>query len=260
MSNLPSEPSLVDSGSSKPEHDATAVASHTASSRHDPNQPIDLLGFLKGLVRHWFAGLLTFVVVAGILVGYSLFIAPKDTVGKVAAHGHIMVTLPEPRTEAQAIIESSTVSTIMSNYVALATPEPTVKAAVKYLHDGTTADDLKKAASVHWGGGGTVIAVYALGTDEGQAIRRANAYARAFTETANAVAPSPLHGLPHPKLTVVQQAFPSDPNLEAPKVKDSDDPGKMISPSVGVGAGLVLGLLVMGLLEYRSSRRRNASA
>ena len=180
MSSLPSEPTVAQSGSSAIEREGTTDSSTQPPRPRDPGQPIDLLGFLKGLGHHWLAGLITFIVAAGLLVGYSLLMAPRNTVGTVAAHAHVMVTLPEPRTEAQATVESATVDQIMSNYVALTTPDPIVNAAVKYLHDGTTADDLKAGASVFWGGGGTVMAVYAMGTTQNQAIERANAYARAF--------------------------------------------------------------------------------
>ncbi|MDO4412640.1 chain-length determining protein [Cutibacterium sp.] len=258
MSNLPPEPPAADSESTKPERDATAAAPRNAGSR---NQPVDLLGFLKGLAQHWLAGLITFVIVAGILVGYSAIFAPKDNVGSIAAHGHVMATLPEPSTEAQATIESAAVQTIMTNYQALTTPDPIITAALNYLHDGTTAEDLKKAASTYWGGGGTVIAIYATGTTEDQAVQRANAYARAFTEKANDLVPSPVAGLPQPKLTILGPAFPSDPNPAPPE--NADDGTKLASefssPIVGVAAGVVLGLVVMGILEYRSSRRSRAN-
>lgn len=150
MSSLPSEPTVAQSGSSAIEREATTDSSNQPPRPRDPGQPIDLLGFLKGLGHHWLAGLITFIVAAGLLVGYSLLMAPKNTVGTVAAHAHVMVTLPEPRTEAQATVESATVGQIMSNYVALTTPDPIVNTAVKYLHDGTTADDLKAGTSVYW--------------------------------------------------------------------------------------------------------------
>ena len=257
MSSLPSEPTVAQSGSSAIEREATTDSSNQPPRPRDPGQPIDLLGFLKGLGHHWLAGLITFIVAAGLLVGYSLLMAPKNTVGTVAAHAHVMVTLPEPRTEAQATVESATVGQIMSNYVALTTPDPIVNTAVKYLHDGTTANDLKASASLYWGGGGTVIAVYSMGTNQEQATERANAYARAFTEKANDLVPTSLDGLPQPKLTIVQQAFPSDPNPHAPVTTTSSN--KLLSPAVGVLVGLVLGLVVMGVLEYRSSRRSMAS-
>lgn len=257
MSSLPSEPTVAQSGSSAIEREGTTDSSTQPPRPRDPGQPIDLLGFLKGLGHHWLAGLITFIVAAGLLVGYSLLMAPKNTVGTVAAHAHVMVTLPEPRTEAQATVESATVGQIMSNYVALTTPDPIVNAAVKYLHDGTTADDLKAGTSVYWGGGGTVIAVYAMGTNQNQAIERANAYARAFAEKANDLVPSSLASLPQPKLTIVQPAFPSDPNPNAPATNKNST--KLSSPMVGVAAGLILGLVVMGVLEYRSSRRSRTS-
>ena len=211
MNSLPSESTVAQSGSSAIERGATADSSHQPTSPHDPGQPIDLLGFFKGLGRHWLAGLITLIVTAGLLVGYSLLMAPKNI----------------------------------------------VNTAVKYLHDGTTADDLKASASLYWGGGGTVIAVYSMGTNQEQATERANAYARAFTEKANDLVPTSLDGLPQPKLTIVQQAFPSDPNPHAPVTTTSSN--KLLSPAVGVLVGLVLGLVVMGVLEYRSSRRSMAS-
>ena len=227
MSSLPSEPTVAQSGSSAIEREGTTDSSTQPPRPRNPGQPIDLLGFLKGLGHHWLAGLITFIVAAGLLVGYSLLMAPRNTVGTVAAHAHVMVTLPEPRTEAQATVESATVDQIMSNYV------------------------------VYWGGGGTVIAVYAMGTNQNQAIERANAYARAFAEKANDLVPSSLASLPQPKLTIVQPAFPSDPNPNAPATNKNST--KLSSPMVGVAAGLILGLVVMGVLEYRSSRRSRAS-
>ena len=74
---------------------------------------------------------------------------------------------------------------------------------------------------------------------------------------ANDLVPSSLASLPQPKLTIVQPAFPSDPNPNAPATNKNST--KLSSPMVGVAAGLILGLVVMGVLEYRSSRRSRAS-
>ena len=257
MSSLPSEPTVAQSGSSAIEREGTTDSSTQPPRPRNPGQPIDLLGFLKGLGHHWLAGLITFIVAAGLLVGYSLLMAPRNTVGTVAAHAHVMVTLPEPRTEAQAPVDSAPGALILWCIGALPPPDAQLDAAVKYLHDGTTADDLKAGASVYWGGGGTVIAVYAMGTNQNQAIERANAYARAFAEKANDLVPSSLASLPQPKLPIVPPAYPSGPNPNG--AASPYCPSGLSSPMVGVAAGLILGLVVMGVLEYRSSRRSRAS-
>ena len=71
MSSLPSEPTVAQSGSSAIEREGTTDSSTQPPRPRNPGQPIDLLGFLKGLGHHWLAGLITFIVAAGLLVGYS---------------------------------------------------------------------------------------------------------------------------------------------------------------------------------------------
>lgn len=226
-------------------------------SSGEESGPVDLLGFLKGLGHHWLAGLVTFVIVAGLLIGWALVAAPRDNIGTSSAHAHVLVSLPAPDSQAQAQLESSIVPQIMNNYLAPQSPDVLANAAAAKLHDGTAASDLKKACSTYWGGGGTVIAIYALGRDDDEAMKRADACAQAFVEHANDVVPPAITGMRSPTLSVIQKAFVSDPNPD-PKVANASGSGsmrKLASPVTGIVAGIILGLVVMGILEYRDSRR-----
>ncbi|MBD4447383.1 chain-length determining protein, partial [Xanthomonas citri pv. citri] len=55
MSSLPSEPTVAQSGSSAIEREGTTDSSTQPPRPRNPGQPIDLLGFLKGLGHHWLA-------------------------------------------------------------------------------------------------------------------------------------------------------------------------------------------------------------
>lgn len=235
------------------EHRETPAA---ASPQAEP-EPIDLLTYLKRLGSHWLAGLIAAVIVAGAMFAVGATSSSgADAIGTVWARSHVMMTLPGTTSEAQAQLVSDAAPRIISSYVAVQNADPLLKDTAAILNDGTTTGTLQKAVSMYWGGGSQVIAFYALGTDQQQAEKRADAYAQAFIKNSPTLLPPAVAGTMPPTFTVVQKAFPSAAN-PMPTAGASSSTSKLLgSPVVDVVAGVVIGLLVMAGLELRSSRRR----
>jgi capsular polysaccharide biosynthesis protein len=221
-------------------------------------EPIDLLGYLKGLGRHWLAGLIAAIIVAGAFFGLGAVAGSgSQSVGSTWARAHVMMTLPAPANQGQAVMLSEAASRTINSYLAVQDSDPLLRHTAARLNDGTTVSVLKAATSMYWGGGGQVIAFYALGTDEKQAEQRANAYARAFIQDSSGLLPPAVAGTPVPTFTLVQAAFPSPANPDPLAAAGGSSTSKLLgSPVVDVVAGIVVGLLVMAGLELRSSRRR----
>ncbi|AZZ40349.1 chain-length determining protein [Acidipropionibacterium jensenii] len=216
-------------------------------------EPIDLLGYLRNLGRHWLAGLITAVVVAALLLGYGA-LKGSDTVGSTWARAHVMVTLPDPRTDAQSRVLAQSVQYVMATYVAVDDNQQILQQTAKNLGDGTSVETLRASTSAFWGGGGQIIALYATGTDLQQAEKRANAYAQAFVSESAKFMPAPVKGLSPSTLTLVQQAgaSPSNPSAQAGGSKTA----LLKSPIVSVVIAIVVGAAVMAGAELVSSRRR----
>lgn len=227
----------------------------TASSQEP--EPIDLLGYIKGLARHWLAGLIAAVVVAGAMFGLGLAAgAGADAVGTVWARSHVMMTLPAATDQAQAQMMSDSAQRLINSYVAVQHSDKLLSDTAANLGDGTSVTTLENAVSMYWGGGGQVVAFYALGTDQDQAEKRADAYAQAFVKDSPTLLPPAVSGAKVPTFTVVQKAFPS-PASPAPNAATGSSTGKLLgSPVIDVVGGVVVGLLVMAGLELRGSRRQ----
>lgn len=221
-------------------------------------EPVDLLGYLKRLAHHWLAGIITAVVVAAALFGAGLA-SGSDSVGSVWARTHVMVTMPAPTNEAQAQLLAASSDRLINSYLAVESSATLLADTAKILNDGTTTETLSNALSMYWGGGGQIIAFYALGTDQKQAEQRANAYAAAFVNDSGRLLPPVVSGAGRPTFTVVQPAFPSPAN-PSPTGAAGGTAGKLLkSPAVVAIAGIVVGLLAMAALEMRNSRRRQFS-
>lgn len=219
-------------------------------------EPVDLLGYLKRLGRYWIAGLVAAVIVAGALLGYGAT-RGTDPVGSSWAKAHIMVTLPEPKTEALGAASSDAGSRVLASYAAVGDSDLLIKDAVKRLGDGTDAETLKAATSLYSGGGSQILAVYALGTDEAQAQKRANAYAQAVVDNSSTLLPQAVRGLGTPTFTVVEKAAPSSASPDPTVSSGSSSVSALLgSPLIAVVVGLVAGVVVMGLAEITVGRRR----
>lgn len=219
------------------------------------SEPVDLLGYLKRLGRYWIAGLVAAVIVAGALFGYG---ATKSSspVGGSWAMAHVMVTLPEPTTEALGAASSDAGSRVLSSYVAVDDSDVLMKDTAKRLGDSTDLKTLKAATSLYTGGGSQVLAVYALGTDQGQAEKRADAYAQAVVDNGSTLLPPAVKGLGTPTFTIVEKAGPSTASPDPEASSAGSGSSLLGSPVVAVVAGVVVGLVVMGVLEFVLGRRR----
>lgn len=231
---------------------SNSTESHNAT---ESAEPVDLLGYLKRLGRYWIAGLVAAVIVAGALLGYG---ALKSTspVGTTWARAHVMVTLPEPRTEALGAASSNAGGRILSSYVAVDDSPKLLKDTAEILGSGTDIETLKAATSLYTGGGSQVLAVYALGNDEAQAAKRADAYAQALVKDGATLLPAPIAGLGTPTFTIVEKAEPSAASPDPEAAASGGGSSLLGSPVVAVVAGLVVGVVVMGLAEITIGRRR----
>jgi len=220
-------------------------------------EPIDLLGYLKGLARHWLAGLITAIVVAGLAFGAgSLSGSGTEAVGTVWSRAHVMMTMPAAANEGQAVMMSEATTRIINSYVAVQDSDTLIKDTTAALGDGTNESTVKSATSIFWGGGGQVIAFYALGRDEAEAQKRADAYAQAFIKDSPSLLPAAVAGTSVPTFTLVQKAFPSTASPD-PQAAVTGSSAKLLgSPVVDVLAGVIVGLLVMAGLEMRAARRQ----
>jgi capsular polysaccharide biosynthesis protein len=224
-------------------------------AEQDHTEPVDLLGYLRRMGHYWIAGLVAAVIVAGALLGYGAT-RPADTVGTVWAKAHVMVTMPEPKNEADATVQAEAAPRLINSYVALDGSDKILASTAKILGDGTTVTILRNNTNLYWAGGGQIIAVYALGSDDDQAEKRADALAQAFVKDAPAMLPPVVAGGDDPTLTVVQKAQPSVAS-PSPTAPSSGGLSRMISsPLVSVLGGVVVGLVVMAIAEIIGNHRR----
>lgn len=232
--------------------DDLSAPNRGAGGSEEP-EPIDLLGYLRSLGRHWLAGLITAVVVAALLLGYGA-LKGSDTVGSTWARAHVMVTLPDPRTDAQSRVLAQTGQFVMATYVAVEDNDEILQKTAQNLGDGTSVATLRSATSAYWGGGGQIIALYATGTDLQQAEKRADAYAEAFVSETAKFMPAPIEGLSPATLTMVQKAgaSPANPSAQTAGSKSA----LLKSPVVAVVIAIIAGAVVMAGAELVSSRRR----
>ncbi|APZ09915.1 hypothetical protein [Acidipropionibacterium acidipropionici] len=233
-----------------------SLAEHEPAE-HRAAEPIDLLGYLKRMGHYWIAGLVAAVIVAGALLGFGAT-RGSDPVGSTWAKAHVMVTLPEPRTTALGAASADAGTRVLSSYVAVSDSDLLINDAVKRLGDGTKPATLKAATSLYSGGGSQILAVYALGTDEAQAQKRANAYAQALVANGSTLLPQAVQGLGTPTFTVVEKAAPSSASPD-PAVSSgaSSSTALLTSPVIAVVLGLVAGVIVMGVAEITVGRRRS---
>lgn len=219
-----------------------------------PTEPIDLLGYLKRMGHYWIAGLVAAVIVAGALLGFGAT-RQADPVGSTWAKAHVMVTLPEPRTAALGAASSDSGSRVMASYVAVDDSPQLLKDTASILGDGTNTEVLKSATSLYAGGGSQIMAVYALGNDEAQAEKRADAFAQALVKNSATLLPAYMSGLGTPTFTVVEKAEPSAASPDPEAASTAGGSSALGSPVVAVAAGLVVGIVVMGLAEVAVGRR-----
>ncbi len=234
-----------------------SLAEHEPAD-HRAAEPIDLLGYLKRMGHYWIAGLVAAVIVAGALMGFGALKGGAEPVGSTWARAHVMVTFPEPKNEAQATVEAAAAPRIINSYVALDGEDALLRTTASELGDGTTVPTLKQSTNIYWGGGGQIIAFYALGQDENQAAKRADAYAQAFVKDAPTMLPTGMTGSAVPTFTQVGKAKESaaSPSPNAPSAGGLS--ATISSPLMAVIVGVVAGVVVMGLAEYFVGRSRRS--
>lgn len=226
-------------------------------AEHRAAEPIDLLGYLKRMGHYWIAGLVAAVIVAGALLGFGAT-RQADPVGSTWAKAHVMVTMPEPKTTALGAASADSGTRLLASYVAVSDSDVLLNDAAKRLGDGTKVPTLKSATSLYSGGGSQVLAVYALGTDEAQAQKRANAYAEALVANGSKVLPQSVQGLGTPTFTVVEKAGPSSASPDPTVTTGSSNAAALLeSPLIAVVLGVVAGVIVMGVAEITVGRRRS---
>ncbi len=218
--------------------------------------PIDLLGYLKRLGRYWIAGLTAAVLIAGALLVYGTT-RGTDLVGTTWAKAYVMVTMPEPKTEALGAVAADASTRVLASYVAVSDSDVLINDTMKRLNDGSDALTLKAATSLYTGGGSQIMAVYALGTDQAQAEKRADAYTQALVDNSATLLPPAVKGLGTPIFTGIGKAGPSSASPDPLASPTGDGSPLLRSPVVAIIAGLMVGLIVMGGLEVLAKRRRN---
>lgn len=218
-------------------------------------RPVDLLTYLRQVGRRWLVGVVVLVLVGGLGLAWAA-VSPNDEVGSVTAHAHVAVTMPAPSSVAQATVLAGTDARIIAAYTAIDGDKSLISAAVSNLHDGTTAATMSQAVSLYSGGGSNIIAVYGMGRTPAEAIKRANAYAKAFVEHANDILPAPVSGVDHPKLTIAEAAFVGAANPSKTASTKTAALSKLASPAVIAIVAVVAALAAMVIAEGVVSRRR----
>lgn len=212
-----------------------------------PDEPsVDMLDYLKSLLRHWIAGVVALVLVAGAV---GVFLLRGSSGGSYASLVHVAVAQTGVRTEAQAITASDDYERRMFGIAAVGSQPKVREIAAKNLGGAVTAQDLDGLVGVKWGGNSDVLDVTANGPDRATSDARAIAMAKALTTSvAHGLMPQTESGIGY-KLTVVDVPMP-DPNSES----TARSKGQVV---VGAAvAGVIVGLAVMAVAEAVAARRR----
>lgn len=205
-----------------------------------------MLDYLRSLLRHWIAGVVALVLVAG---SVGAFLLRGGSGGSYASLVHVAVTQTGVRTEVQAITASDDYERRMFGIAAVGSQLKVREIAAKNLGGAVTAQDLDGLVGVKWGSNSDVLDVTANGPDRATADARAMAMAKALaTSVANGLMPQSGSGIGY-KLMIVDLPTP-DPNSGS----TARSKGQVV---VGAAvAGVIVGLAVMAVAEAVAARRR----
>ncbi len=212
---------------------------------------VDLLGYLRSLLRYWVIGVVMAVLV-GTLGGW--YVTRTDTLPSDQRSMHLLFD-PGAQSTTDGAGTNESLVLLVRTYSNLADSPVVLEATQKNLGDTKyTVEQLAAMTTLYYGGGSYLVRVDAKAATTAEADRIAQAYSQAWIDNLTRVAPPPA---PYkPTLTIVQQPFntSSDPAATAAK-----SPAKKL---IMVGAAaLAMGVASMAAVEaFAAALRRRKLA
>ena len=204
-------------------------------------ETVDLLDYAKRLTR--------FVVPAGIVALVVMVIAVAfGFAAKPQYHmkAHVLVRPGKVVDQERSPAEADMLSRTMRTFVALADLPQLTEEAAKHTQGKYDSKQVAAMTDIFWGGGSFLLAIQATASTEEDSKMLSNAMADALVKLGPDLLKGDSEGTPH--MAVVEKAK-QDEEMPAPKTR-------MDAIIPGAAAGIVAGVLVAMVLEYRSSRRQ----